>query len=508
MNLLHRRRSRGDSRYLRRSSLSVEALEARQLMAGDIYYNYTGEEHGIHLDGTSGNDFVVVSEDHGRIKVETSTAGGKSGVHYFELDRDQSNYDIYFHGGKGKDVFINLTRMNTYAWGGEGRDILIGGHGYTELWGNDDNDTLIFSEANVALAGYAWGGEGDDTIISALNVAHLKGGAGRDFIHGGSAGGFLYGEGDDDFLYAHGGAGVYTKMLGGGGNDWMVGSDGEEEMIGGLNDNVAPGIDDDFMFGGRGYDILLGGGGRDYLDGGADDIADALIGQFGADTFRVHYTTIGGNSFVHEDNAGDYKRSEGDVYRTRSDVDLGAGLTIGLTYLQQWAMDITGMLAMSNDAGASGDWSPFIANYEYYAGESWSDGANEDLSQERIQIALVGDALAWQAELDIDYFTPVDPYFADESLADWSDAALGEWDGNELAEAPDLIEDAPPLTDNELAPISYDEEPTITAEILDSQSPADSTDDLAAIDAAFATLAAPSYATVPTSFRRNAIRYW
>lgn len=158
---------------------------------------------------------------------------------------------IEINAGAGDDlVDFSATTVNTYAFGADGDDTLLGGSG---------NDTLS-------------GGAGRNRMLGGLGNDRINGSAGRDFI---------YGEGGDDRLY--GGAG--NDFLDGGGNvDRLFGGEGDDYLTGGSgNDKLYGDSGNDTLEGGKGDDLITGGDGGDILFGNAG--ANTLRGESGNDLF-------------------------------------------------------------------------------------------------------------------------------------------------------------------------------------------------------------------------------
>jgi hypothetical protein len=82
---------------------------------------------------------------------------------------------VFFTGGKGDDTFQNNTDLRSYAWGGLGKDTLIGG---------TNQDVLM-------------GEQGDDKVYGCGGKDFLSGGDDNDYIDGGGA--FVNGQYRDNF---------------------------------------------------------------------------------------------------------------------------------------------------------------------------------------------------------------------------------------------------------------------------------------------------------------------
>ena len=116
-------------------------------------------------------------------KLEVSGRGGDDKLTVKDLSGTDL-HKIIFNGGDGKDVLdASKTHVDIEAYGGKGKDILIGGSGDDMLYGDAGDDVLS-------------GGKGNDI---------LKGGAGHDVMTGGvGADTFYKGEGDIITDFQHG----------------------------------------------------------------------------------------------------------------------------------------------------------------------------------------------------------------------------------------------------------------------------------------------------------------
>jgi Ca2+-binding RTX toxin-like protein len=173
--------SRPASRQVRPS---MESLEKRELLAGNIFLNSTGL---LTIDGTMLADKVDVQIVNNMVKVTMSQPGQNLPVTTASFAMSKVTH-IVFHGFDGDDVFTNWTKIDSDAFGGKGNDVLRGGSGRDRLFGEDGADKL-------------YGGAGDD---------YLNGGTGRDY---------LYGQDGDDILNGGGSDGALDYLYGGLGKD-------------------------------------------------------------------------------------------------------------------------------------------------------------------------------------------------------------------------------------------------------------------------------------------------
>jgi hypothetical protein len=184
----------------RRARLEIEALEAREVMAGSV----SVKNAALVIAGTQQADAAQVTFDGSRIWVNlngTASAFSPVGINRIE-----------FYGYGGNDTFLNKTGAPSVAYGHGGDDILIGGSGNDYLDGGAGNDQIDGKGGNDTLLGgagndYLQGNDGDDTIY---------GGTGHDSLYGDIGNDTLYGESGNDGLF--GGSG-YDTLWGGTGAD-------------------------------------------------------------------------------------------------------------------------------------------------------------------------------------------------------------------------------------------------------------------------------------------------
>jgi Ca2+-binding RTX toxin-like protein len=201
---------------------------------------------------------------------------------------------------------INAGAGDDVAFGGYGSDTINGGAGNDRLYGETGHDRLNGGDGNDTLNG----GEGNDT---------LDGGAGRDILIGGN--------GVDTVSYASATRGVMLDLTHGGVTNDAAGDSysGIENVTGSAYGDIIAGNNsanvinggggDDFLFGmggddvingGDGNNVLRGGAGNDRLNGGsqfADTLTGDDAGQFGRDTFVVHWSL-----FYEADTVKDFQR--------------------------------------------------------------------------------------------------------------------------------------------------------------------------------------------------------
>jgi hypothetical protein len=145
----------------------VEPLETRDLLAGSIQATVVNQF--LIINGTSGNDYLSVTQSNGRLSVYGSQiqVGGKlvSSIDAATITK------VYMNGYDGNDTIIASTVTKPVAMtGGAGADSLYGGAGNDVLDGGAGNDLI-------------YGGAGNDRLVSGVSSAErdtLMGGTGFD----------------------------------------------------------------------------------------------------------------------------------------------------------------------------------------------------------------------------------------------------------------------------------------------------------------------------------------
>jgi Ca2+-binding RTX toxin-like protein len=211
-------------------------------------------------------------------------------------------------------------------------DVIVGGAGNDEIWGDPESGNEVDGGADIICGGYGddtirgkakndviYGGPGNDTIFGGRHNNTLDGGAGDDYIQGGGGSAIDGGTGNDTIFggtceeaycesmddIIHGGDGddvIYGSSgndtnYGDAGSDLLYGQQGHDTLYGGASDgdlgasgsaypvitwqngDVCGGPDWDYLWGGTGDDALYGQGGKDYMHGGEGN--DYLEGGYG-----------------------------------------------------------------------------------------------------------------------------------------------------------------------------------------------------------------------------------
>jgi VCBS repeat-containing protein len=280
---------------------AMDVWGAVSFMSGGV--NVTMDRNG-DLDGTDGNDILVVGLNSGATRVV---------------------------GIAGNDILV----------GGRGNDTLSGGVGDDTLDGGAGVDLLDFSEVSTSFSftlgaggsGSAtvngidtyWnmegviGGSGNDSLTGNAGDNILQGGAGNDTLIGGEGVDLLdYSNNTTGFSFtlAEVGSGIATVdgtdtyqnmegVVGGSGDDSLTGNTGGNILQGGAGNDILTGDDgSDILTGGDGSDTLVGDNGSDILTGGNG--SDTLTGGDGNDIFDY-------NSFADaDDTITDFSEAEGD----------------------------------------------------------------------------------------------------------------------------------------------------------------------------------------------------
>lgn len=198
---------------------------------------------------------------------------------------------------------------------------------------------------------YVFGLDGDDTIEGFMGHDTINGGAGDDYIQGGAGLDTIAGSLGDDVIA---GGTDRDLLLGDLGNDLIYGGTENDTIIGGIgNDELHGGRGHDLIYGEADNDLMLGGSGNDSLHGGHDD--DLLRGQNGSDKLTGgagRDILIGGN----DDGAGDCF-----VFVTATDSAAGAqrdiitDFTVGEDMINLHLIDVNVHLADDQEFAFSGN---------------------------------------------------------------------------------------------------------------------------------------------------------
>ena len=179
-----------------------------------------GTEGNDVLVGTSGRDVIVGLGGRDVIQAEGGNDLVCGGETPFEVDEE------------GEFIAERIS-------GGAGNDVLVGGGGYDEVYGEDGDDVLL-------------GGQLFDTVDGGPGRDRVRGGEDEDDVYGGPGRDAIFGDaGNDDLTPGTGGGPAH----GGAGNDELIGSPVADTLHGDEGNDV--------LAGDRGNDRLFGGPGRD-----------------------------------------------------------------------------------------------------------------------------------------------------------------------------------------------------------------------------------------------------
>ncbi len=331
------------TRHRLSNRLQIQALERREMMAGDglllgtkvadaapaiiaskgaltptnpLIPTKTPIQPGaafangvVTVTGSSGNDNISIYADQGQLVVRevvknvtwlsvslptvtSIVVNANAGNDWVNLDPNSISIRAILRGGAGNDILQGGSGAD-YLYGGSGNDELHGRQGDDVLHGDDGDDLLIGGDGNDIIYGgngndYLLGGNGNDWLIGEAGDDQLFGEAGNDAMFGGDGNNLLSGGDGNDSLY--GGSGI-DAMYGGSGDDYLRGFAGDDRMRGeggndtidgeGGSDIIDGGLGDDYLVGGFGNDVLNGDAGNDFMAGG--DGQDWLVGEDGND---------------------------------------------------------------------------------------------------------------------------------------------------------------------------------------------------------------------------------
>ena len=274
----------------------IESLEPRELLTG----SFIDSSGVLQLKGTENAERIIVTQSsYQGLPTADVSYNGVIERHYLSA---VSAKKIYYNGLGGDDYCRNdIPTLRLEAWGGNGRDTLIGDEMNDMLVGNHDNDTIYGEGGNDSLRGDLDGGQGLDIIYGGNGDDSIYGGPLNDRLFGGNGNDRLYGEDGIDTIFGDfgddriwGGSGNDTihgdndtggkgidLIYGDAGNDILRGGDYADKIFGGDNDDRLEGgagadimdgqAGDDVVYGGAQFDMMYGGDGDDFLDGQDDD---------------------------------------------------------------------------------------------------------------------------------------------------------------------------------------------------------------------------------------------
>jgi len=305
---------------------------------GNIRYLHPGSlGHGLNffsLDENpvehEGDEVVMTDVVEAKMRNEEEIVDGSPQKTFDDIDGVGFGY-----GYGGNDTITGHDRVNDYAYGGQGDDVISGLGADDYLFGQYGNDTLLGGSGEDML----FGGDGDDRLAGGEDLNHLEGASGADTFVIGTGGhdvlrDYDHEEGDiieldgqvispeellllgtaidyqgtgvtRDFLITHadGGTTVILNYLdlkagevfdpdllapiegdilqGTSDADTLEGTDDPDTLVGDDGaDVLSGGNGDDFIYGESGRDSIFGGDGNDVLIGGDDN--DEITDMSGA----------------------------------------------------------------------------------------------------------------------------------------------------------------------------------------------------------------------------------
>ena len=298
----------------------VEQLEERQMMAADIFVNEGLDAGTIEIHGTDGDDVVEVTFEGYELKIDltvpeedgdgtdqlsatfTLPIFAREKIRFFGFDGNDDmivrtvgptvniqNTHIYFYGDEGNDTFDNLTNAISWAHGGAGDDILLGGNGYYDtLWGDEGDDTLNgrgrnniykFDGANLGSDTIDVEiGQGWDTIdLQGLHRHNASPNRNYTFLNLSASytQNVFYAQNGEHFQLTLTNPEAIENAIGTGGKDYLFGNNQNNRIDAGFGDDwVDARAGHDTVYGGYGNDVLFGGQGIDTIYAGSgNDVA-------------------------------------------------------------------------------------------------------------------------------------------------------------------------------------------------------------------------------------------
>lgn len=175
----------------------TEPLEARTLLAGEVFASLNHAKGLLRLLGTDGADHYVLSRANSGPNELIRVQRGAETLDFAQRDVQR----LIFDGGGGDDYVEcaeGVGQFRTTLLGGDGRDTLIGnalfdlirgGAGADLLYGNSQRDTIFGDGGKDRIFGggfddQLFGGTGDDRVYGGLGNDRIEGGTGNDTLSG------------------------------------------------------------------------------------------------------------------------------------------------------------------------------------------------------------------------------------------------------------------------------------------------------------------------------------
>ncbi|MDD2722411.1 MAG: hypothetical protein PHH59_00110 [Methylovulum sp.] len=282
------------------------------------YLNLNGSAapKAVEFDGGTKNDSIRGTNLNDLISTGNGVAPGDSSNYVYAAYGDDR-----VTGGNGRDFIQTgpnpttpLFSDNDIAYGGTQTDVLLGGSGSDQLWGDADDGNWQFAGADSGDRGDWLSGEnGSDSLYGSRAEDVMFGGAGEDLLQGGAGDDLLLGDaqytpyrGSASLSYAgpltvsyHWDAvkGImdYAKDAGSYATDpvllvfgpvfqWSANATADDYtltpasgVVMTASQRLATGGGNDVLYGGDGNDWIAGQTGGDYIEGGGGD--DVLYGD-------------------------------------------------------------------------------------------------------------------------------------------------------------------------------------------------------------------------------------
>ena len=257
----------------------------------------------IQTFGLAGNDVLTLSETNGALPPRICSVAAGNDVLTGGSGADQ------LFGEAGNDTLLGRGGTDL-LFGGEGNDTLTGGDADDQMFGQGGNDRMIWNpgdDTDLHEGGAGTdtsevnGGNGDEQFTLTANGTRVR----FDRINpapfcidiGTTENIVVNMNGGNDSFSATGNlaALIAVTVDGGAGNDTILGSNGNDLLLGGDGN--------DFIDGQQGADIAFLGAGDDVFQWDPGDGSDVVEGQDGSDTMLFNGANIG-ESFAISANGG------------------------------------------------------------------------------------------------------------------------------------------------------------------------------------------------------------
>ena len=215
--------------------LRMEALQARQMMAGDVTFSDGVLEVRM---SDHGSDHLYVGGNAGHVQVAGNASLDHRGSNRVPIDQVRS---IRVIGTDGADD-IDLRGIRARNFPQQPQITVISKAGDDTIQGSDLADTIFAGRHNDTVFGNGgddtiYGQRGHDTLYGLSGNDTIKGGRGHDKIMGGNGRDSLYGGSGNDRLYGHSphhADGVRDRIFGGSGHDYYEGHFRDRDSVRGV----------------------------------------------------------------------------------------------------------------------------------------------------------------------------------------------------------------------------------------------------------------------------------